>query len=394
MMKLAIITTHPIQYNAPLFRLLSERGKIKIKVFYTWSQVEREKKFDPGFQADIEWDIPLLQGYEYCFVENVSALPGSHHFKGINNPALVNDIRHWGASALLVYGWSFKSHLAAMRFFKRKIPVFFRGDSTLLDRVPRYRKIARMIILRSVYKNIDVALYAGKANKAYFLAAGLKEKQLVFMPHAVENERFAQRPAVGEKAAALRYSLAIPPEALVFLFAGKLEPKKQPIETANAFISLDISKAHFIIAGSGVLNDELVSLCKDHKNIHLTGFQNQQQMPVIYAAADVFLLPSKGPNETWGLAINEAMAAGKAIICSDACGAAADLVQENKNGFIVPKQDHKALQEAMRYFTDNPKKAAEMGTKSLNIISACNFENDCSILEETLEKIQVENYIS
>ena len=74
MIKLAIISTHPIQYNAPFFKLLSQRGKVVIKIFYTWSQSEAGSKYDPGFGKEIIWDIPLLDGYDYCFVNNNSAI--------------------------------------------------------------------------------------------------------------------------------------------------------------------------------------------------------------------------------------------------------------------------------------------------------------------------------
>ena len=176
MKKLAIITTHPIQYNAPLFRLLTERNEIDIKVFYTWSQSAAGKKFDPGFGQDIEWDIPLLEGYEYTFVNNISTAPGSHHYKGINNPTLIKEIKEWGANSLLVYGWNFKSHLTAIRFFSKKIPVFFRGDSTLLDEKKGLKKIIRRFFLKYVYSHIYTAFYTGSANKAYFKAMGLKEQ--------------------------------------------------------------------------------------------------------------------------------------------------------------------------------------------------------------------------
>ncbi len=89
MKRLAIITTHPIQYNAPLFKLLSKRNNISIKVFYTWGEAVLQKKYDPGFGKTIEWDIPLLEGYEYTFVENTAKKPGSHHFSGIDNPRLI-----------------------------------------------------------------------------------------------------------------------------------------------------------------------------------------------------------------------------------------------------------------------------------------------------------------
>jgi hypothetical protein len=126
LVKVAIISTHPIQYNAPLFQLLGESNHLEIKVFYTWGTDVLEKKFDPGFGRIIEWDIPLLKGYQYVFVENTSKNKGSHHFGGIDNPDLINQIEDWGANALFVFGWSFKSHLACLKHFHQKIPIFFR----------------------------------------------------------------------------------------------------------------------------------------------------------------------------------------------------------------------------------------------------------------------------
>ena len=84
MKRLAIVITHPVQYYSPIFKLLTKAGKIKLKVFYTWEK-SSALKYDPGFGKDIEWDIPLLEGYEYTFVKNVSKKPDSNHFNGINN---------------------------------------------------------------------------------------------------------------------------------------------------------------------------------------------------------------------------------------------------------------------------------------------------------------------
>ena len=81
--KLAIVTTHPIQYNAPVFQRLSKRGNISIRVFYTWGEQVMKSKFDPGFGKIVSWDIPLLEGYGFEFVFNKAKHPGSNHFFGI-----------------------------------------------------------------------------------------------------------------------------------------------------------------------------------------------------------------------------------------------------------------------------------------------------------------------
>jgi hypothetical protein len=67
MKKLAIITSHPIQYYAPWFRYLAETTNLAIKVFYLWD-FGVTKNIDVDFQQAIEWDIPLLVGYDYEFV--------------------------------------------------------------------------------------------------------------------------------------------------------------------------------------------------------------------------------------------------------------------------------------------------------------------------------------
>ena len=190
MKKLAIITTHPIQYHAPLYELLTSRGHLSLKVFYTWGESVLKDKYDPGFGKVVEWDIPLLKGYDYAFLENISTDKGSHHFNGIINPDIIRTVQAYQPDAVLVYGWSFSSHLKLMRAFKGRVPVLFRGDSTLLDEAGGLSRLKRRLFLRWVYRYSDYALYVGKNNADYFIKAGLKERQLVFGPHAIDNDRF------------------------------------------------------------------------------------------------------------------------------------------------------------------------------------------------------------
>ena len=147
--KLAIVATHPIQYYAPLFRQLTQRNKIQIKVFYTWSQA-KDKVRDAGFGKEIQWDIPLLEGYEWEIVEN-TVNSRNRNFWSIKNPDLIKSIEEFDPDALLVFGWNFHSHLKVMRRFKGKTPVWFRGDSHLLDEIPGLKTLARRLFLKWIY---------------------------------------------------------------------------------------------------------------------------------------------------------------------------------------------------------------------------------------------------
>lgn len=369
MRKLAIIISHPIQYYAPVFKLMHQRGNIDIKVFYTWGN-KAAAKYDPGFGEHIEWDVPLLEGYPYEWVENTSAKPGSHHFKGIINPGIIEQINKWQPEALLVFGWAYHSHLKVIRHFSGKIPVYFRGDSTLIDEKPGIRLLLKTIFLKWVYRHIDHAFYVGSNNKAYFKKYGLKNHQLSFAPHAVDNDRFSVNRI--EEVAALKQSLGIANNHLVILFAGKLEDKKAPDLLLSSFLALNMSHAHLVFAGSGKLEEELKPRASAQANIHFIGFQNQSVMPVVYQLCDIFCLPSEGPGETWGLAVNEAMACGKAIIVSNKCGCAIDLVHE-QNGIIFNSDSVKALQQALQKLMISGETLAQAGENSRLMIKNWDF---------------------
>ena len=386
MKRIAIITTHPIQYNAPWFKLLAERKQVALKVFYTWGQLAAEKKYDPGFGKNVDWDIPLLDGYDYSFVKNISASPGSHHFNGIDNPSLITAIKEWAPDAILVFGWSFKSHLKVIRYFKGRVAVLFRGDSTLLDEKmgPSFKKLLRRIFLTWVYKQVDKALYVGSANKSYYLQHGLTASQLIFAPHAIDNDRFKTGGQINK-----REALGISGADIVFLFTGKMEAKKDPLLLVNSFIALNHPAAHLLLVGNGNLDDQLKALVEEQaaaikSRIHFLPFQNQLEMPAIYKTADIFVLPSQGPGETWGLAVNEAMACGKAVLASDKCGCAQDLVKEGTNGYIFKSKDADDLKNKMAQLVSDHAAVKEMGKQSLQIIDNWRYEKICAAIEQVV----------
>ena len=353
MIRIAIISTHPIQYNAPLFELISKDQEIELMVFYTWGEASMISKYDPDFGKVIEWDIPLLEGYHYTFVTNTSSDPGSHKFKGIINPTLHHEIEAWQPDAIWVWGWSFDSHLKAMRHFKGKVPVWFRGDSTLLDEPKGFslKKMARRFFLTWVYRHVDKAFYVGTHNKAYFKKHGLKENQLVYAPHAVDNDRFSDE--TGEKAIralAWKKDLGFKEADRIILFAGKLEPKKNPSFMLELAKVIDTAAVKFLIVGNGILESELKAQTINDSRYVFLDFQNQSQMPILYRVADLFILPSLGPGETWGLAINEALASETKVLASEYCGGAIDLIN-NHNGLLFnPKTE---LNKARNYIMEN-----------------------------------------
>ncbi len=383
MKKLAIISTHPIQYNAPLFQMLTNRAKISIKVFYTWENSQKSV-YDRKFQRNIEWDIPLLENYDYQFVKNIAKEQGSHHWRGIINPTLVQDIENWQADAVLIFAWNFHSHFKVMRYFKGTIPVLFRGDSTLLDETGGLKTLLRRLFLKFVYRYIDYALYVGRNNKKYFSKHGVSDNRLVFAPHSVDSERFMRVLDAGNtQVNKWKEELKLSDEDIVFLFAGKFEAKKNPLFIIE--LAKKLRNHKFILAGSGHLEDKIKSESSVLSNVILLPFQNQSVMPVLYRLADAFILPSKGPGETWALSINEAMACGRAIFASNKVGSAIDLVENGKNGFIFDTNNTSELIRLIKGL--NKQKITEMGFYSSEIIKQFSYDKVCEAIENLVKTI-------
>lgn len=366
MTRIAILTTHPIQYNAPMFARLAARPGLEVMVFYTWSQSQEGATFDPDFNRTIAWDIPLLEGYGHRFVENHSRRPGSDHFRGMENPTLLRDIKEWAPDVLIVYSWCFRSHLACLRYFNGRVPILFRGDSTLLDERPGFKRFVRRSFLTWVYRHIDIALSVGYNNQAYYLAHGIRPAQLVAAPHAVDNDRFRaddeRRTAAARER---RRTLGIGDDKNVLLFAGKLEAKKDPAFLVRLAARLKDPSFCFLIVGNGHLEKELKASAAQDDRIRFMGFQNQQAMPEVYRMADVLVLPSRW-NETWGLAVNEAMACGRPVIVSDRVGCAPDLVEQGETGWVFPADGEPESKVAiwLQEAAEVPGRLADMGIKA------------------------------
>jgi len=378
-LRLAIITTHPIQYNAPLFRLLSERKIIDLKVFYTWGQ-SKDEVYDAKFGIIRSWDIPLTKGYEHEFVHNSSKQPDSNRFWGIVNPRLQQKIKAWQPDAVLVYRWSVYSHFKLMQQLGGSPKLFFRGDSHLKNKKKGASLFFKTMILKFIFRKVDKAFYVGEYNRQYFLKYGLQNQQLIAAPHAIDNSRFNSNAAQWElQATAERRKLQIPDNAVVFLYAGKFYELKQLDVLIHVFKQVKNHLYRLLLIGNGEQENMLKELAKEDDRIIFQSFKNQSDMPWVYRMADVLVLPSK--SETWGLAVNEAMACGRAAIVSDQCGCAPELIVQGQTGFVFKSGSEQELLFCLQQFAEK-QKAEAMGKLALKHIEQFSLENIAEVIEK------------
>lgn len=397
MYRVDILTSHPIQYQAPLFRKIAGHSDIDLLVCFCW---DNRGKLDDEFGKNVYWDIPLTEGYKYEFLKNFSFLPSSKFFGQIN-PGVIKKIQKENCDALLVFGWnSFTNWLAFFSAFWRGVPVLLRCENPLLhERLKSRWKIRiKKFILGWLFRRISAFLYIGEENRKFYKFYGVPEEKLFFAPYAVDNSRFLQKAAeLRTKDIELRTKIGIAKDAMVILFAGKLIPKKRLTDLLRAYELLITNyqlptTPKLLFVGEGELRPELEKYVKTHNlpNVHFAGFKNQTEMPEYYAISDILVLPS-GAGETWGLAVNEAMCFGVVPIVSDVVGCGPDLVENGVNGFMFPVGDYTKLLERLMDLVKDKTKLLSFSRRSFEKIQEYSYERDLGGLFSALRTIRVKS---
>jgi glycosyltransferase involved in cell wall biosynthesis len=344
--RIAVVLSHPTQYYSPWFQWIASHTQLRLRVFYLWDFGVTDQ-VDPKFGKPIRWDMDLLSGYDSEFVPNISRNPGAESFRGFDNPDLGRRLSVWKPDALLVFGYKWLSHVRAIAWGRlHGVPLIFRGDSTLIGRPKQAPHV--VIALRLLFSQVAAFLYVGSANRDYFARFGVPARKLFFCPHSVSGKLY--NPADGrnsESALKLRHDLGISPRATVILFAGKLVPDKQPMALLQAFLELASDDAVLVFVGDGSEKLALEATAQRSSAVRFLSFANQTQMPARYMMADVFVLPSNGIWETWGLAVNEAMLMGVPCLVSNRVGCQRDLVSDGESGWVFDPEVPEALKAAL-----------------------------------------------
>lgn len=382
---LAILTTHPIQYQVPLWQALAKDGSVPFEVWYLSDHAIRSS-FDEQFKQAFAWDLNMLEGYPYRFLK-VNQNPKVNRFTGLRlQEPLENLFREKQVTAVWIQGWQVLAYWQAVwQAHAAGIPVWVRGESNDLAQTPLWKNTIKRIALGQLFRRIKYFLYIGSANRRFYENFGISREQLRPAPYCVDNDRFArQAEAQRPERAAIRRAWNIPDDAFCILFAGKFIPKKRPLDVVAAASHLRHARLgrrlHLLFAGSGEMGSALRQGCTvefdaegeppsvvtpsssngDKPHASFTGFLNQTEISKAYVAADCLVLPSNS-QETWGLVVNEAMASGLPCIVSDACGCSEDLAAAINFEFRFPLGDLSSLSSALKSLVHEPPPSQLLG---------------------------------
>lgn len=427
---LIILTTHPIQYQVPLWQVLAEEASLPFEVWYLTDHAVKPT-IDREFGKAFAWDLgrSTLDGYKYRFLKVKAGWtlhPGV--FRGLRLDEDLRPLfRQVGATAVWIQGWQKQAYWQAAYQAKAVgLSVWIRGESNDLSAPPWWKWQVKRLWLWLLFRKIDRFLCIGSANRRLYRRLGVPEFKLGSAPYFVDNARFAkQAETLLPVRESIRADWGIPENAFCVLFCGKFIKKKRPMDLVLAANLVNqrggLAKQqalHLLFVGSGELGHELrqclhvvfdadalpaiklvpspaqgapssVILTQSLRgesyhdspsprcrasSASFAGFLNQTQISRAYVAADCLVLPSD-QGETWGLVVNEAMASGLTCVVSDACGSAEDLARPVDDGLVFHLGDIAGLAASIE-------KAAQGGFGELRRAQIEKFS-----LERTLEEV-------
>ena len=355
-MSLVILSTHPIQYQAPVYRYVQSELGIPVTAIYG-SDFSVFGYRDREFGVDLAWDNDLLSGYTSIFLSR-SARGGADSAETVSARGIGSALRHLQPEAILLTGYRPRFDLGAFLSAHRTgCPLLLRAETTdhAVRRGPLKRR-TRDTFLRKFYRRFSKLLYIGQRSRDHYVRLGAREEQLVFSPYCVDPSVFQVEDGVRQRLRTeTRRVLKLTDEQYVLLLCGKLVPQKGPDLLLEAVKELKLplrEQVAVLFLGEGHLRESLQDLAESSPAItaRFAGFQHQRSLSQFYSAADMLVMPSV--SETWGLVVNEALHHGLPCVVSNTVGAAPDLVEEGVTGVTFEAASARDLSRAITRAVD------------------------------------------
>jgi len=262
---------------------------------------------------------------------------------------------------VMVPGWSAREARATLAWCLRNgVPRVIVSDSQPEDRPQR---ALRVWVKRRWLRLCQAGFVGGTPHVRFLDRLGMPASRCFPGCTVADNEWFdrevGRRPAPREGDTAFR-----------LLSCTRLVPEKNLLATLAA-MSREPGDWVWSIAGHGPLRtkmEELIVRRGLQDWVELLGHVPYEKLPALYRAADLYLQPSV--SETWGLAVNEAMACGLPVIVSDRCGCREDLVRDGENGFLFDPLDPEGLGKALARVRKARDRWPDMGQASRRIVAA------------------------
>lgn len=358
--RIAFIDYFPTHYRRRLYERLAEKAEVD---FYFFAD-ERERYWNKK--------IPLAVGGDYRRVElrkwrllNQAVMPGiAARLTPRNYDAVIKSLN--GKLMLpLTY--------AAAR--ARGVPFVLWTGMWYHPRTRLHR--VSLPLTEGIYRGAGaIVVYGDHVRRFVLRTRGVDPAKVFVAGQAVEPERFESV----ERSENGRADV---------LFIGQFKDMKGIGDLLEAWAAVPSQTARLRVVGNGPLDDYVRAAAERDRRIEVLGYVPQEELPRELARSRCLVLPSVTTpldKEPWGLVVNEAMHAGLPVVTTDAVGAAAGgLVEDGRNGFIVPERSPAELASALSRMVEDPLLARQFGERAREDVRRFNHDRMADTFLDAVE---------
>jgi len=363
MIKLYFIYNTAMWYRRSFIKELSKT--FNIKFIFTHMQVCREIYGVEPFEKDL-W----LEGLNYKTLKNYFNFIKPH---GIAFEIIKESMGDYD----LISGGSWDSISEIIETFilytiakLRGKPIILRREDWGWEKKSMKDKILR-VVFKIIVKSADALVVPGTKHRDYFISLGSSPEKIFIMPNACD---ISIKDGDYTNKNKLKNELMIEDKKII-LYIGRLIKRKGVDYLIKAFARYRKEKNDviLIIIGQGECQHELELLTRDlniTNSVFFKGYVEDDLLSAYYLLSNICIVPSitYKMGDPWVFVVNEAMTLGKPVIATDAVGAAYDMIQDGKNGYMVPEKDSNSIYIAMKKILSNPELEKKMGAESKKII--------------------------
>lgn len=341
---LAIIANSHTPYRLHLHRrIVAEMPEVQLWSLYT----HETSNVDWKFRVPAEINPVLFGKGESCMDQDKVKYAIKEWRRG---GRIIRWLKQHDIKLVLVMGYNDAGRLRIIRWCRRHgVPCLLFGDSNIYgDAMGGIKAMAKWFFVRRIVRSCPAVLSCGILGHAYFAKYGARADRTFFFPYEPDYDLLQNLPAEKVKETRCRLGLAEGRRRMVY--SGRLADVKRVDLLIDAFAAIAAQRPEWdlVLIGGGPLRQSLEARVPPElqSRVKWAGFvDDQATVSAIYRASDLLVLPSD--YEPWALVINEAAAAGLAIVSSAVVGAAAELVREDVNGRLFPPGDLAKLIECL-----------------------------------------------
>jgi rhamnosyl/mannosyltransferase len=249
---------------------------------------------------------------------------------------------------------------------------FGRGKRTIItwhSDIVRQKTLLRLYapLLRQVLRRADCILptSAAYARSSPWLRQHLDK--CVAVPLGVDANRFSATPSGMARTQQIRAELLAhwpshKTTPTILLSVGRLRYYKGLDDLIRAMPMLPNALA--VIAGRGPMETAWKALATElgvADRVYFPGDVSDADLPSLYRAADLYVLPANERAEAFGIAILEAMASELPVVCTEVGTATSWINQHNQTGLVVPAKSPDAIAKAIEHLQNDPDQRRRMG---------------------------------